>query len=278
MNIVWAIFADPKILIPDEAASSVEQSIQAVLVKLMANRACLIIARCQEVADTEQEFSDAQEEAADLHLEVWILSGRENVGDIRGITTITDTIRGLSVVITLLFLLVAGVISFAAITRVIREQRILVGTAVAASKVYDGTTNATVSDKGTLEGVLDSDAGITIGSATAVCDSADVGTGKTVTATYTLSGIKADCYTVAETRLTADITAKDIAGATVQLGSTLTYTGQPQTQAVSSVMVDRLNVTTYEISGNTATDAGTYTLTIAFSDGTIGSLALNFTI
>lgn len=60
-------------------------------------------------------------------VEDWILSGRENVGDIRGITTITDTIRGLSVVITLLFLLVAVVISFAAITWVIREQRVLIG-------------------------------------------------------------------------------------------------------------------------------------------------------
>lgn len=81
----------------------------------------------QEVADAEQELNDAREEAADLQLEEWILSGRENVGDIRGITTITDTIRGLSVVITLLFLLVAVVISFAAITRVIREQRVLIG-------------------------------------------------------------------------------------------------------------------------------------------------------
>ena len=81
----------------------------------------------QEVADAEQELNDAREEAADLQLEDWILSGRENVGDVRGITTITDTIRGLSIVMTLLFLLVAVVISFAAITRVIREQRILIG-------------------------------------------------------------------------------------------------------------------------------------------------------
>lgn len=81
----------------------------------------------QEVADAEQKLTDAREDAADLQREDWILSGRENVGDIRGITTITDTIRGLSIVMALLFLLVAVVISFAAITRVIREQRILIG-------------------------------------------------------------------------------------------------------------------------------------------------------
>lgn len=81
----------------------------------------------QELADAKEELADAEAEADDLQLQDWILSGRENVGDIRGITTITDTIRGLSVVMALLFLLVAVVISFAAITRVIREQRVLIG-------------------------------------------------------------------------------------------------------------------------------------------------------
>ena len=81
----------------------------------------------QELADAKEELADAEAEAEDLQLQDWVLSGRENVGDIRGITTITDTIRGLSIVMALLFLLVAVVISFAAITRVIREQRVLIG-------------------------------------------------------------------------------------------------------------------------------------------------------
>ena len=81
----------------------------------------------QELTDARQELAGAEAEADNLQLQDWILSGRENVGDIRGITTITDTIRGLSIVMALLFLLVAGVISFAAITRVIREQRALIG-------------------------------------------------------------------------------------------------------------------------------------------------------
>ncbi len=81
----------------------------------------------QELTDARQELAGAEAEADNLQLQDWILSGRENVGDIRGITTITDTIRGLSIVMALLFLLVAVVISFAAITRVIREQRALIG-------------------------------------------------------------------------------------------------------------------------------------------------------
>lgn len=80
----------------------------------------------QELTDARQELAGAEAEADNLQLQDWILSGRENVGDIRGITTITDTIRGLSIVMALLFLLVAVVISFAAITRVIREQRALI--------------------------------------------------------------------------------------------------------------------------------------------------------
>lgn len=80
-----------------------------------------------EVSDAEQEFADAEAEAQDLQLENWILSGRENVGDIRGIETIVDCIFGLSYSMSAIFLLVAMVISFAAITRVIREQRILIG-------------------------------------------------------------------------------------------------------------------------------------------------------
>ena len=80
-----------------------------------------------DLADGEQALADAEEEAADLQLQDWILSGRENVGDIRGISTIVDSIYGLSIVMALLFLLVAVVISFAAITRVIREQRVLIG-------------------------------------------------------------------------------------------------------------------------------------------------------
>ena len=81
----------------------------------------------QELTDARQELAGAEAEADNLQLQDWILSGRENVGDIRGISTITDTIRGLSIVMALLFLLVAVVISFAAITRVIREQRALIG-------------------------------------------------------------------------------------------------------------------------------------------------------
>ena len=81
----------------------------------------------QELANGEQELEDAQEEVAELQLEDWILSGRQDIGDIRGIQIIVDTINGLSYTMSSIFLLVAVVISFSAITRLINEQRILVG-------------------------------------------------------------------------------------------------------------------------------------------------------
>lgn len=80
-----------------------------------------------ENADAREELADAEAEAADLQLEDWVLSGRENVGDVRGLSIIVGTIRGLSVVMALLFRLVAVVICFSAITRVIREQRVQIG-------------------------------------------------------------------------------------------------------------------------------------------------------
>ncbi len=80
-----------------------------------------------ELADAQHDFADAEAEAADLQLEDWILSGRSNVGDIRGIRTVVDVVFGLSYVMSFVFLLVAVIISFAAITRVIREQRVLIG-------------------------------------------------------------------------------------------------------------------------------------------------------
>ena len=75
----------------------------------------------------EELSASVQGEAEAFQMEDWVLSGRENVGDVRSVANIVDTIYGLSYVMALLFLLVAVVICFAASTRVIREQRVLIG-------------------------------------------------------------------------------------------------------------------------------------------------------
>ncbi len=80
-----------------------------------------------EIADARAELEDAKAEAAELQPEDWIISGRNSIGDIRGVKTVVDSIYGLSYALSVIFLLVAVVICFAAVSRVIQEQRVLVG-------------------------------------------------------------------------------------------------------------------------------------------------------
>lgn len=80
-----------------------------------------------ELADGEAEFADAQADAAELKESGWIISGRNEVGDVRGVETIVKAIFGLSYAMSAVFLIVSVLVCFAAITRVIREQRVLVG-------------------------------------------------------------------------------------------------------------------------------------------------------
>jgi hypothetical protein len=65
---------------------------------------------------------------------------------------------------------------------------------ITLSKVYDGTTSATVT-KGTLSGVLAADVANVTLVPTGAYDNATVGTGKTITVTYSLTGSAADNYT-----------------------------------------------------------------------------------
>ncbi len=87
----------------------------------------------------------------------------------------------------------------------------LTGSFTAQSKVYDGTTAATISGRSVTGKVGTDDVSLTGGTAT--FDNANVGTGKTVTGTgFTLSGTAADNYTLASSTLTttANITAKAV--------------------------------------------------------------------
>jgi hypothetical protein len=74
------------------------------------------------------------------------------------------------------------------------------------------------------------------------------------------------------------IAQKDITGATVTLGDELTYTGEEQTQTVTGVSVGDTAVTTYDVSGNAQTNAGTYTLTVTGTGNFTGSATAEFTI
>ena len=107
--------------------------------------------------------------------------------------------------------------------------------------------------------------------------------------TYTVSGnsgTEAGTYTLTVAGTgnftgTADkaftIARKDIAGAEIELGESLMYNGGEQSQTISSVTSDGLDVT-YTVSGEKRTDAGTYTLTVAGTGNFTGTAGKRFTI
>lgn len=81
----------------------------------------------EELDSAKAELADSMEKAEDIQLKDWIISVRNDVGDIRGIKTIVDGIFGLSYSMSIIFLLVAIVVCHAAISRMIDEQRTLIG-------------------------------------------------------------------------------------------------------------------------------------------------------
>ena len=102
----------------------------------------------------------------------------------------------------------------------------------------------------------------------------DVGE-NTFSATFTPDDT--DNYNTVTENLTVTVSAKDITGAVITLGGSLTYTGQQQTQQIASVTVDGLTVT-YDVTGNTGTDADTYTLTISGTGNFTGTATKEWTI
>ena len=73
------------------------------------------------------------------------------------------------------------------------------------------------------------------------------------------------------------IAPKSISGATINLGEALTYKGWEQTQTVTSVTVDGLDVT-YTVSDNVQTNAGTYTLTVTGTGNFTGTATKDWMI
>lgn len=147
------------------------------------------------------------------------------------------------------------------------------------TKIYDGMTSAPGGLSITLDGVVTGD-DVTATATSYAYNSANVSEANTITATgITLSGGKADNYKLSENTATASgsITAKDISNAEVTLGGELTFNGSAQTQSITSVIVDGLNVT-YNVSKNTGTDADNYTLTITGTGNFTGSVTSSWNI
>jgi uncharacterized repeat protein (TIGR02543 family) len=88
------------------------------------------------------------------------------------------------------------------------------------------------------------------------------------TVRFTVEGTK-DYTGLSEVR-DLTIKQKNITGAEITLDGTLTYKGTEQTQKISGVKVDNLEVT-YTVSGDKQTNAGNYTLTVTGSGNFTGT-------
>ena len=95
---------------------------------------------------------------------------------------------------------------------------------------------------------------------------------------YTLTVTGTDNFTGTATKKFA-IAPKSIEGATVELGDQLVYTGAEQAQGVASVTVDGVNVDTFTVNDNAATDAGDgYKLTVTGTGNFTGTATKGFSV
>ena len=148
-----------------------------------------------------------------------------------------------------------------------KKEVTITGTTVAESKVYDGTTTAEITSNGTLSANYDGN-NLTIVPGSAAYDTEKVSENKDVTfSDFALGGSAKDNYTLTAQPATvkASITAKSLSDSDITVTvSDLTYTGNQQspTVTVKYGTITLVKDTDYTLSGNTATAAGTYTLTV----------------
>ena len=128
----------------------------------------------------------------------------------------------------------------------------------AANKEYNGNTNASVT-AGTLGNVIAGDT-VTV-SASGLFDNKNVGSSKTVAASYSLAGIDGGNYSLAAQNLAANVTAKPL---TVS-GITATNKTYDATSAAT------VNVTGSSYSGLVGGDAVTVSATGVFADRHVGT-------
>ena len=187
--------------------------------------------------------------------------------------------------------------SSSALSQVVNPKALTVTGAAVTSKVYDGTTAATITGAA-LSGVVSGDA-VTLGNATSgTFANKNVGAGKAVATAMTLSGANSGNYTLTQPTLTGTITAKalTVTGAAVTSkvydGTTAaTITGAALSGVVSGDAVTLGNATSGTFANKnvgagkavatamtlSGANSGNYTLTQPTLTGTITAKALTVT-
>lgn len=81
----------------------------------------------KEIENAQIQLEDAQKDADEIQHKEWVVSGRNDMGDVRAVKVIVDGLFTLSYSFALIFLLVAVVVCYAAVVKMIDDQRTFIG-------------------------------------------------------------------------------------------------------------------------------------------------------
>lgn len=82
----------------------------------------------EEKADAQQKIQDAKEEVKDIEMAQWYVQDRTTLSGYSNVSNDADTIESLATVFMVVFFIVAILISLTTITRMVEEERGLIGT------------------------------------------------------------------------------------------------------------------------------------------------------
>ena len=82
----------------------------------------------QQIADAQEQLADVEEEINNLEMPVWYVYDRSNLTEYTGYGDNADRMRAIGEVFPVIFFLVAALISLTTMTRMVEEQRTLIGT------------------------------------------------------------------------------------------------------------------------------------------------------
>lgn len=81
----------------------------------------------QAIAEAKEELTQAKQDVSELQVQSWVVSGRNDIGDVRSIEAIVEGLYGLSYSMAVIFVLVSVTVCYASISRMISEQRTHIG-------------------------------------------------------------------------------------------------------------------------------------------------------
>ncbi len=81
----------------------------------------------KELEKAEGKLEQAKEDADSMKQQPWVVSIRNDIGDVRSIDIIVEGLYGLSYSMALIFIIVSVTVCYSAISRMVTEQRTLIG-------------------------------------------------------------------------------------------------------------------------------------------------------